>query len=300
MVVRGAGIGIIARFGVRHVLAAAERIARIVSTAVAVIARDLWATYALACLALVAERARVPVVARPGPDLVSASGHRLAEVHRAGVAVIAVRCARSDARTADARVGHRAWVTVVARCSAVRVLAAKQWVAAISSTAVSVGAVEWRPGLAVPRGTLIANCTEVRVIAWSVAGRMLAPQLTVAPVAGARVVVVAIHPRSRPALAACTGVPLGTRVPVVTVSGHGIMSASLGFVAGVLGALIAVVTLDGHAGFAGSCFAVVSERARIVVVARARSGRELAAGLSVANVLGARIPIVARDRRSHT
>jgi len=96
---------------------------------------------------------------------VGAAGHGFAKVVRARVGVVAVGSSDSDARAADALVGERARIQILARVGVVRVLAPDKRVARVLGTGVVVVAVEQGAGAAFASDAGVPEGAEVAVVA---------------------------------------------------------------------------------------------------------------------------------------
>jgi hypothetical protein len=140
-VARGTGITIVAGCGVVRILAAQHRITEVCGTDICIITARRCTAYAGAAAAGVRRGAGIAVIAGSRIVRVLAAQHRIAGIIGTGVSIVTVRRRTAHTGTGRAGVGRSTGITVVARSRVVRVLAAKDWIAGIIGTGVTVIAV---------------------------------------------------------------------------------------------------------------------------------------------------------------
>jgi len=192
-----------------------------------------------------------------------------------------------------------AGIPVVTRTVTREVVATGHGVAEVGGTGVGVVTVDGPGSDAAPTHALVAGGTWVQVVARFRIIGVLAAQERVAGVVGAWIRVVAAEGNSAGALSIQALVPKGAKAAIITRCLVGSMLATGVRVAPIIKTGVVVVAIEQSAGDTFAIRTSIVEGARIVVIARSKYTRMGAASLSITEVLGARIGIVAvhRDAR---
>jgi len=343
-----AGVAVVARQRVRHEHATRRRITRIGRAGVLVVAHhgsmcagrsvaavDRARVAVVACLtrtfadprrADIIDRPGVAVVAhRPGQGGVRAAHFRIADICRAGIAVVAVfRGAAYAASARIANVASRARISIVARHARERrVHAALHHVAGVERTGIAVVAYDRHTGGTCARLAHVADRAFAAVVAERAVVHGHAAGLRVARFGRARIAVVAVDDhvraghavgqvsaidgagvlvitggRTSSANAFLAHVAHGIRVAVVAGRpGQGSVLTTVRRIAGVGGAGVAVVAHGCGSAHADTALAHVADGAGIAVAALRPIGLNLvhAARRRVTRVHGAVVLVVAVD-----
>ena len=201
-------------------------------------------------LAEVAVRARIAVVA--GQHIVGglATLDCVAEIARAGIAVIAGLGASGHAPAALAAVEHRAHVAIATNPSVGSMLAALLRVAAVVGAGVAVVAADQLAGLALAARAHVAQGADAAVVTRCGVGRRRAADGWVATICCARVFIVAHADFARLASAACADVAGRTGIAVIAAGLVGRLHTTLYGVTGIGCARVAVVAQLGRTALA--------------------------------------------------
>jgi hypothetical protein len=327
------GVPVLAGYVVEVIQAAPHRIAPVVGTDVPVVAVAETLGQTTPVHATIALGADVPVVAfavvllentaNQGVAAVvgtlvgigaqhrkveARSGYRVAKVDGAGISIIAVR---SRVDTSDVRVAgiHGARVLVVAILG--RVATPRNRLAVVPGAGIAVTAVQWLPAVTPAPGTQVPDRAGVTIVAGFGIRNVDAPRYRVARIVRAWIVVITDPaPLAGPAQPPLAEIPIGADIPVVAGSFDRIERATGCRVADIGGAGVVIMACHGCPGTDSSIQAAEVDGTGTAVVAviigqavpATRDRRGLAkAGLGLAVVLGARVPVVAlqgaRDAR---
>ena len=144
------------------------------------------------------------------------------------------------------------------------------------------------------RLALVSDCTGVTIITLLDVGQILAAAFDGAMIVGARVLVVTVEGSGAQARPLAAMVPGGAGVAIIALRGISCMEATGVGVALVVGADIAVVAVVHPLSFATRVVAVVTDGARIAIVANCFVGCEYAALFGVTAIIGANVAIIAK------
>jgi hypothetical protein len=244
----------------------------------------------------VIEGARVSVITGIRGLRVKATLLLIAAVHGAGVSIVAGDIERSHARSFVTRRGARAGVRVITRSLVERVETAIQSVAEIVGAQVPVIAWDIERSHARSFVTRRGARAGVLVITRSLVERVGAAVQSVAEVIGAQVLVITgdierSHARS---LVTRRGARAG--VLVITRSLVERVGAAVQSVAEIVGAQVLVITGDIERSHARSLVTRRGGRAGVLVITRSLVERVETAIQSVAEIVGAEVPVITLER----
>jgi len=300
MVTERAGVAVAAWAVVRRVLTEPPGCTRVLGTGVLVVTGLFDPSGAYAGDAHVAHSAGVIVRAGALDRFMFAPPARKAGVERTNVAIIAGERAASHAAPLGALISERAGVVVVAGALIGRKGAASQRITSVVSAWISVITGE-RDGPRLTRSlsALIAHSAQIPIITWRRVRSALAAIARIARVVGTRVSIVTWEDPPGHASAPLALVIDGAAVLVITRRFVGEEHAADAHDTGVVRARVPVVTGQARrATNAGRVLAVISERARVTVVARllVRSAHAARRGLTQVGRTG--VLVVTVDRRA--
>ncbi len=277
----GAGVAVVTGPVHKQVVARARLdVAGVEGTGVAVLAGEGLSGDALTERARIPDSAGIPVVAFCSGVAVGAASRRVAGIHRAGIAVVAIDRASPGAEAVEATLARGAGVAVVAFVIGVAVDAACRRVARVSGAGVAVVAALLRSRTGALLATVRLRAGIAVVAGQAVDEAVQATGVDVARVGGTRVSVVAVqgYPHADPVHAAILG---GACVPIVAPSCEAGMCAAFRWVAGIHRAGVAIVAARGRPGGALAVEAAVVAGAEVVVVAGGVIGDGVVAALAL-------------------
>jgi len=223
-----------------------------------------------------------------------AAGRFVAPICSAGVCIITVKIRTANARLVNTTIVGSAFIIVVASQDVCRIYAASLRKTRIVGAEIGIIAVHHSSADTISAITLVERRAEVLVIAADRVVNEKTPKIGVTGIVGTEVGIVADECLARDARASCTGIPYGANRTVVTGDRISRMNTANLDVAAIIRAEIVVIATDERGDYALARLAMVTGRTFGTIVAWSIVGCELTPGLSITEVVGARIAIVAR------